>query len=436
MREAFHVATTGRPGPVLVDIPKNVQNLLTVPDYDAPMKLPGYRLDRHLASAAEIVAAAAMIHAANRPVIYAGGGVVAANASDELVALVRKTGIPVTMTLMGLGCFPGDDPLSLDMLGMHGSIYANYAVDNADLVLALGVRFDDRVTGKVSEFAKRAKVIHVDIDPSEISKIRKPDLAIISDLKHFLGELKQVTEPPAAAEWRRKVAVWKREEPFHYDEDFDGILPQHAISELCRLTADRDAVIATGVGQHQMWAAQHYKFRQPRRWLSSGGLGTMGFGLPAATGAQAAHPGRLVVDIDGDGSLLMNIQEMATCYCEKLPVKVMLLNNMHLGMVVQWEDRFHAANRAHTYLGPIDDPEATGHGNGITPDERYPDFVTIARGFHWGGRRVWRKEELTEALQEMIDSTGPYLLDVQVPYQEHVLPMIPAGMTVRDLIKE
>ena len=230
--------------------------------------------------------------------------------------------------------------------------------------------------------------------------------------------------------------MWKREEPFHYDEDFDGILPQHAISELCRLTESRDAIIATGVGQHQMWAAQHYKFRQPRRWLSSGGLGTMGFGLPAATGAQAAHPGRLVIDIDGDGSLLMNIQEMATCYCEKLPVKVMLLNNMHLGMVVQWEDRFHAANRAHTYLGPIDDPEAIGHGNGITPEKRYPDFITIARGFHWGARHVVRKEELTEALQEMIDSTGPYLLDVQVPYQEHVLPMIPSGMTVRDLIKE
>ena len=436
MREAFHVATTGRPGPVLVDIPKNVQNLLTVPDYNAAMQLPGYRLDRHLATAAEIVAAAAMIRAAKRPVIYAGGGVVAANASDELVALVRKTGIPVTMTLMGLGCFPGDDPLSLDMLGMHGSVYANYAVDNADLVIAVGVRFDDRVTGKVSEFAKRAKVIHVDIDPSEISKIRKPDLAIVSDLKHFLQELKQVTEAPPATEWRRKVAVWKREEPFHYDEDFDGILPQHAISELCRLTESRDAIIATGVGQHQMWAAQHYKFRQPRRWLSSGGLGTMGFGLPAATGAQAAHPGRLVIDIDGDGSLLMNIQEMATCYCEKLPVKVMLLNNMHLGMVVQWEDRFHAANRAHTYLGPIDDPEAIGHGNGITPEKRYPDFITIARGFHWGARRVVRKEELTEALQEMIDSTGPYLLDVQVPYQEHVLPMIPSGMTVRDLIKE
>jgi acetolactate synthase-1/2/3 large subunit len=420
----------------LVDIPKNVQNLLAVPDYNAPMQLPGYRLDRHLATAAEIVTAAAMIRTAKRPVIYAGGGIVGANASEELIALARKTAIPVTMTLMGLGCFPGDDPLSLDMLGMHGSIYANYAVDNADLVVALGVRFDDRVTGKVSEFASRAKVIHVDIDPSEINKIKKPDLAIVGDLKHFLRELNRVVEPPAAAEWRRKVALWKREEPFHYDEDFDGILPQHAISELCRLTAGRDAIIATGVGQHQMWAAQYYKFCQPRRWLSSGGLGTMGFGLPAAAGAQAAHPDRLVIDIDGDGSLLMNIQEMATCYCEKLPVKVMLLNNQHLGMVVQWEDRFHAANRAHTYLGPIDDPEAIGQGNGITPDERYPDFVTIARGFHWNGRRVWRKAELTEALQEMIDSIGPYLLDVQVPYQEHVLPMIPSGMTVRDLIKE
>jgi acetolactate synthase I/II/III large subunit len=436
MREAFHVATTGRPGPVLIDVPKNVQNMQTVPDYQAALQLPGYQLEGYRASTAEVAEVAAMIRAAKRPVIYAGGGVIAADASEELAALVRKTGIPVTMTLMGLGCFPGDDPLSLDMLGMHGSIYANYAVDNCDLLIALGVRFDDRVTGKVSEFAARAKVIHVDIDPSEIAKIRKPDLPVVSDVKYFLQELNAVVEPPEVDEWRRKVAVWKREEPYRYDRDFDGILSQHAISELCRLTIDRDAIITTGVGQHQMWTAQHYKFRQPRRFISSGGLGTMGFGLPAAVGAKAAWPDRLVVDIDGDGSILMNVQEMATCYTEKLPVKVMLLNNMHLGMVVQWEDRFHAANRAHTYLGSIDDPEAIGQGNGITPEHRYPDFVTVARGFHWNARQVSRKAELTEALQEMIDSSGPYLLDVQVPYQEHVLPMIPAGMTVRDLIKE
>ena len=436
MREAFHVATTGRPGPVLIDVPKDVQNMQAVPDYDVPMQLPGYRIESRYATAEEIAEVAALILAAKRPVIYAGGGVIGADASEDLIALARKTGIPVTTTLMGLGCFPGDDPLSLDMLGMHGSVYANYAVDNADLLLALGVRFDDRVTGKVSEFAGRATIVHVDIDPSEINKIKKSNLPIVSDVKHFLRELNKVVQRPEIAEWRRKVAVWKRDEPFGYDEDFDGILPQHAISELWRLTKDRDAIICTGVGQHQMWSAQYYKFRKPRRWLSSGGLGTMGFGMPAAVGAKAAHPDLLVVDIDGDGSILMNIQEMATCHCEKLPIKVMLLNNMHLGMVVQWEDRFHAANRAHTYLGPIDDPEAVGLGNGITPDERYPDFVTIARGFHWNARHVWRKAELSEALQEMIDSPGPYLLDVQVPYQEHVMPMIPSGMTVRDLIKE
>lgn len=437
LREAFHIATTGRQGPVLIDLPKNVQQAQTVPDYDAPMELPGYHVDEGLATPEEIAELAAMIRKARRPVIYAGGGVIAAEASGELSELVGKTGIPVTMTLMGLGAFPGDDPLSLDMPGMHGSIYANYALDEADLLLAFGVRFDDRVTGKVSEFAKRSRIVHLDIDPSEINKIKVADLPIVSDLKYALAELNKVVEPPEdLTDWHKKIAAWKKAEPFAYDQDFDGILPQHAVAELCRLTKDRDAIITTGVGQHQMWTAQYYKFRRPRTHICSSGLATMGFGLPSAIGAKAAWPDKLVIDIDGDGSLLMNVQEMATAYCEKLPVKVMLLNNMHFGMVVQWEDRFHAANRAHTYLGPIDHPEAIGLGDGITPKERYPDFVAIAAGFNWEGRHVRKKAELTEAIGEMIDSPGPYLLDVQVPYQEHVLPMIPAGMTVRELIKE
>jgi len=438
VREAFYVATTGRPGPVLVDIPKNIQLQQTTPNYDDPLQLPGYHVGCERAKPAEIERIADWIRDCKRPVIYAGGGVITADASEELLELVRKTGIPVTTTMMGLGGFPGNHPLALDMLGMHGSIYANYAVDNADLLLAFGVRFDDRVTGKVSEFAHRAKIVHVDIDASEINKIKRVDLAVCSDLKYALAELNKIVRAPAdLGEWHRKIAAWKRDEPFRYNIDYPGILPQHAIHELYELTKDRDAYISVGVGQHQMWSAQYYKFTKPRHWMCSSGLGTMGFGLPAAMGVKSAHPDKLVIDIDGDGSLLMNIQEMATCFCEKLPVKVLLLNNMHLGMVVQWEDRFHDANRAHTYLGPIDHPEARGLGNGITPQERYyPDFIAVARGFGWDGRSVSAKEDLVPAIKAMLNATGSYILQVQVPYQEHVLPMIPAGMTVRDLIKE
>jgi acetolactate synthase-1/2/3 large subunit len=437
MREAFHIVTTGRPGPVLIDLPKNVQLAQTVPDYDAPMNLPGYRVDNLEAGPEDIARVAELIRRAKRPVIYAGGGVVCADAADQLRELAEKTHIPVAMTLTGLGGFPGDHPLSLDMLGMHGSVYSNYAVSEADLLLALGVRFDDRVTGRVSEFAKHGMIVHIEVDPSEINKIKHAHMAIVSDVKYALTELSKIVVPPADLEqWHKTIQAWKQADPFTYDHDFDGILAQHAIETLCELTRDRDPIIASGVGQHQMWTAQFFKFRKPRRWLSSGGLGTMGFGLPAAVGAKVAHPDRLVIDIDGDGSLLMNIQEMATCFCEKVPVKVMLLNNQHLGMVVQWEDRFHASNRAHTYLGPIDNPEAVGLGNGISPEQRYPDFVTIAEGFGWRGRSIAKKMELQEALREMIDCPGPYLLDIAVPYQEHVLPMIPSGMTIRELIRE
>ncbi|MHB8902595.1 MAG: biosynthetic-type acetolactate synthase large subunit, partial [Thermoguttaceae bacterium] len=300
VREAFHVAMTGRPGPVLIDLPKNVQMAQVVPNYDEPMDLPGYAAMSPQATVAEIEAIAELIAQSRRPLIYAGGGVIAAGASGELKVLVEKTGIPVTTTLMGIGGFPGTHPLSLHMLGMHGSVYANLAVSEADLLLAFGVRFDDRVTGKVSEFARHGKIVHIDIDASEINKIKAADLAAVSDVKYALAELNKIVKAPAdLAPWIERINGWKKADPFRYKEDAQAILPQHAIRELWRLTKDRDTIVATGVGQHQMWSAQFYLFDKPRTWLSSAGLGTMGFGLPAAMGAKVAHPDNLVVDIDG-----------------------------------------------------------------------------------------------------------------------------------------
>ncbi len=437
VKEAFIIAMTGRQGPVLIDVPKNVQVDRAVPDYDAQPNLPGFRMENPRAKPEQINQIAAAIKLSKRPVIYSGGGIISAGASDELRKLAKKTGIPVTMTVMGLGAFPSTDPSTLDMLGMHGSVYANYAVEQADLLIALGVRFDDRVTGKVEEFCKHGKVVHVDIDASELNKNKPAHIPVCSDVKYALVELNKIVEPPEdISGWVEQCRRWKEDEPFHYNESFSGILQQHAIRELWKLTRDRDPVITVGVGQHQMWAAQFYKFDRPRTFLSSSGLGTMGFGLPAAMGAQSQFPDRLVIDIDGDGSFQMNIQELATCYCEKLPVKVLLLNNQHLGMVVQWEDRFMQGNRAHTYLGPIEHPEARGEGDGLGPSERYPDFVTIAKGYGCGAAYIRKKTDLVPALEEMINFPGPFVLDVEVPYQEHVLPMIPSGHTVRDMIKE
>lgn len=438
MKEAFHVATTGRPGPVLIDMPKDIQMDKTAVDWSVPMNLPGYHNIRppH-ARSEQIKQVAAAVKLAKRPVLYCGGGVVLADASDEVREFVRKTGIPVTMTLTGLGVLPSTDPLCLDMLGMHGSVYSNWAVRDCDLLLAFGVRFDDRVTGKVDAFAKHAKIVHIDIDPSELNKNKAAHIPVHSDIKYAIQELNKVVEPKDDIdEWIAQCQQWKQDNPFHYDQQFDGILPQHAIAELSRLTQDRETIITTGVGQHQMWAAQFFSFQDAKRWLSSSGLGTMGFGLPSAIGAQAAHPDALVVDIDGDGSFQMNIQELATLHCENLPVKVMLLNNQHLGMVVQWEDRFMAGNRAHTYLGPIHHAEARGKGKDAYAAERYPDFVQIAKGYGAGAATVREKGDLPAALEEMINYDGPYVLDVQTPYQEHVLPMIPANHTVDDMILE
>ena len=439
MKEAFHIATTGRPGPVLVDMPKDVQLDSCEVDWDVPMNLPGYKPSKHPNAAPEqIRQIAAAIKHSKRPVLYVGGGVVNGEASEELRALVKKTGIPVTMTVMGLGLYPADEALSLDMLGMHGSAYANFAVKDCDLLLAFGVRFDDRVTGHLASFAKNAKIVHIDIDASELNKNKVAHISVRSDIKYAMAELNKVVEAPEdCAAWVAHCKDLKAKHPFSYDEKFDGILQQHAIRTLSDLTKDRETYVSVGVGQHQMWAAQFFQFRRPRTWLSSSGLGTMGFGLPAAMGAQAAHPGALVIDIDGDGSFQMNIQELATLHCEKLPVKVLLLNNQHLGMVVQWEDRFMGSNRAHTYLGPIDHEEASGPGSTIAhtyATERYPDFVQIAKGYGCGAATVRRKADLEAALLEMINYPGPFVLDVEVPYQEHVLPMIPSGKTVDDMI--
>jgi acetolactate synthase-1/2/3 large subunit len=435
IKEAFYLASTGRPGPVLVDVPKDVQMRQIVPDYDPPMNLPGYRPDRR-ATRPELEAVLAAVRQSKKPIIYAGGGIIAAGAAPLLRAFAERTGIPVAQTLMGLGSFPSSHFLCLQMLGMHGTVYANYAINDADLLLALGVRFDDRVTGKVSEFAKHGRIVHIDIDPSELNKNKVAHLPIVSDVGHALRDLLQLLDEqvgqwdsPGArhTDWIRQVERWREEEPLRYADREDAVLPQYAIDRLWQLVRDRgqldDTIITTGVGQHQMWAAQYWHFDSPRRWITSGGLGAMGFGLPAALGAQAAHPGKTVIDIDGDGSFVMNIQELACAFCEKLPVKVLLLNNQHLGMVVQWEDRFFQGNRAHTYLGAGPD------------EEPYPDFVTLAKGFRCGARRVSCKNELDGALEEMLDSKGPYVLDVLVPYQEHVLPMIPSGQTVRDIIK-
>jgi acetolactate synthase I/II/III large subunit len=376
------------------------------------------------------------IRASKKPFIYAGGGVTHSSAAAELTAFAELTGIPVGLTLHGLGNFPADHYLCLQMLGMHGTAYSNYAINEADLLLAFGVRFDDRVTGKLTEFAKHGKIVHIDVDKSEIHKNKFAHIPVHGDLKPALTELNKMLADDANADlvaggrytdWMRQIDAWRGADPMAVPQNEQAIISQYAISRLHAILKQRgqldDTIITTGVGQHQMWAAQFFPFNKPRHWITSGGLGTMGFGLPAAMGAKVAFPNKLCIDIDGDGSFLMNIQELACCKTEKIAPKVLLLNNQHLGMVVQWEDRFFGSNRGHTYLGA---------GEGEPP---YPDFEAVAKGFGIASRTVTEKIDLDAALIEMIESDGPYVLNVMVPHQEHVLPMIPSGMTVRDMIK-
>ena len=437
MKEAFFVASTGRPGPVLVDLPKDILVGSCFPDFEVEMNLPGYSGEKIQPLVMDLDETISAVQAARRPVLFAGGGVALANAAEEMTRFAELTNMPVTTSLTGLATFPGNHRQSLGMLGMHGTVYANRAVHDCDLLLACGVRFSDRVTGKLSEFARNARIIHVDIDPSEFNKVRRADRTIKADLKLFFRDLLKKMEGTNAndlSEWYSKIEGWKKDYPLQYDKSSPYILPEHALSELCRLSQDRNVIITTGVGQHQMWTAQFYRFSKPRTWISSCGLGTMGFGLPAAIGAKTACPEAIVVDIDGDGSFQMNIQEMAVCHTEKIPVKVMLMNNQHLGMVMQWEDRFHSGHRGNTYLGSIDDPEMFGKGDGISPRVRYPNYPGIAESYGWRARSISKKEELDSAIVEMLDAAEPFLLEVNVPYREHVLPMMPPGGTIETIL--
>jgi acetolactate synthase-1/2/3 large subunit len=432
-KEAFHLAKSGRPGPVLIDIPKDVQQAKFTPVYPSTIEFRStYATATAHADDEQLKEIIQLIGEAKRPMLYAGGGIISAGAQKELLAFAERTNIHVATTLMGLGAFPETHRLSMKWFGMHGSAYGNWAVDQSDLLLVFGARFDDRITGDAHKFAAHAKIVHIDIDASEHNKNKRVNHTVCSDIKYAIGRLnalmaaQKFTAPDTKA-WHEQIGAWKRDYPFRYEAS-PHIQPQEAVRMLFELTKGA-AIITTGVGQHQMWAAQHYDFAQPRHFISSLGLGAMGFGYPAAIGAKVACPDRQVIDIDGDGSFLMNVQELATAKIEKIAAKAMILNNQHLGMVVQWEDRFYDSVRGNTILGDVNNI-----GSPDNPDALYPDFVQIAAGFGVKGRRVIKKSQLRQAIQEMLDHDGPYVLDVVVPYTEHVLPMIPGGRTVKEMI--
>ena len=418
--EAFYLASSGRPGPVMIDVPKDVQQKLIVPQFveRLPQRVNKLRLQ---ASTEEVEQVREAILACERPCLYVGGGIIIAEAADELRRFAEQYNIPVTTTLMGVGSFPDSHPLSLKWLGMHGTYYANYAANECDLLLAIGTRFDDRVTGNVGTFAQHAKIIHIDVDPSEINKNKRADLGIVCDAKDILHKLNRKPIRKDYAAWHAQIREWKEKFPLTYRKN-NKIQPQYVVETICDLTQGK-AIIVPGVGQHQMWSGQYYRFERPRQFLTSGGLGSMGFGLPAAMGAKLACPNAMVINIDGDGSFQMNIQELGTVHTEKIGIKMVIMNNQHLGMVAQWEDRFYGSRRGNTVL--------KAHDN-----RPYPEFVQIAKGYRIPGRDVWTRAEVREAVEEMLSTPGPFLLDVHVEYQEHVLPMIPAGGNYRQIIME
>jgi acetolactate synthase-1/2/3 large subunit len=420
IHEAFHIARTGRPGPVVIDIPTDLSRAEI--DYEpvTDVLLPGYQ-PTYDGNQKQIRQAAKAMAAARRPVIYAGGGVINAKASDELISLVRSDRFPVTCTLMGLGAYPAPDPQWLGMLGMHGTRTANYAIDEADLVVCVGARFDDRVTGKLSEFAPRAKFIHIDVDPAEISKNVPAHIPIVGDAKSVLTKLvaeyrAQEADRGRLEEWWQRIEAWQDRHPLRYDDTEDGeIKPQFMIQSLYEATGG-DAIVTSDVGQHQMWTAQYYDFDKPNRWINSGGLGTMGYGLPAALGAQVGCPDQTVVCITGDGGVQMNIQELATCAQNRIPVKVFIMNNGYLGMVRQWQELYWDGRYSHVDMGD------------------FPDFVKLAEAYGCTGLRFTEKGTLVDDMKAALAMEGPVVVDVRVTREENVFPMISPGSPARDMV--
>jgi len=422
IKQAFYLARTGRPGPVLVDLPKDILQAKTVPNYPESITMRSY--NPHLEpNRRQLRKVAGLLQDCKRPLFYSGGGVISAGASEELTWLSRNLGIPVTSTLMGLGAFPGDDPLWLGMLGMHGTYAANMAVGHTDLLLAVGARFDDRVTGKVSSFAPAAKVVHIDVDPTSIRKNVNVDVPIVADcrlaLKGLRDEIMACAEetdwPAKYRPWLEQVQTWQRDHPLQYVFSEEPIKPQFVVEKIYALTKG-EAIITTEVGQNQMWAAQFSRFHRPRTFLTSGGLGTMGYGFPAAIGAQVAFPDKLVIDIAGDGSIQMNIQEMATAVSYNIPVKIVILNNGYLGMVRQWQELFYNKNYCATCM----------HAN--------PNFVKLAEAYGATGFRVTRASDVEDVLKQAFAAPGPVIVDVIVAQEENVYPMVPAGAALTDML--
>ena len=427
MHEAFKVATTGRPGPVLIDIPKDIQFAKTnYTKFKKEKKLNGKIHNKF--SENEINQLIDLISKAKKPVVYTGGGVINSGpqASETLKEFVRLIGFPITSTLQGLGAFPGDDNQFIGMLGMHGTYEANNAMHDCDLLINIGARFDDRITGKIDEFSPKSKKVHIDIDPSSINKIIKVDLAIVGDVNEVIkSAIKKINKKQNGlkdsnkqriSKWWEQIQKWRTKDSLGFINSDKEIKPQHAVKRLYELTKNQDTFITTEVGQHQMWAAQHYKFNKPNRWMTSGGLGTMGYGLPAAVGVQIAHPDKLVIDIAGEASVLMTIQEMSTAVQYNLPIKIFILNNQYMGMVRQWQELLHEKNYSESY------------------SEALPDFVKLAEAYGCKGIKADNPDELDDKIKEMIDYNGPVIFDCHVDPNENCFPMIPSGKPHNQMI--